>query len=87
MENNEIMNYEDVMETEAEAFEMEDCNSGMGTGAAMLIGAGLAIATTAVVKLGKKAWSKYKAKKELRQPDEDQVVEITDEQIEEVIDA
>ena len=83
---NEIMNYEDVMETEAQAEEMEACNSGIGTGMAMLIGAGLTLATTAIVKLGKKAWANHIAKKELRQPAEDCVVEITDEQIAEVVD-
>lgn len=81
---NEIMNYEDVMETEVDTMDMASEESGSGTGMAMLIGAGLALATTAVVKLGKKAWAKYKAKKELRQPDEGEIVEVTDEQIEEV---
>ena len=81
---NEIMNYEDVMDTEIEAIEMEAEESGIGTGMAMLIGAGLTLATTAIVKLGKKAYAKYKAKKELRQPEEGDIVEVTDEQIEEV---
>lgn len=84
MENNEIMNYEDVMDTEVETTEMVPEESGSGTGMAMLIGAGLALATTAVVKLGKKAWAKYKAKKELRQPDDGEIVEVTEEQIDEV---
>lgn len=81
---NEIMNYEDVMDTEIEVPEMETDNSGMSTGVAMLIGAGLTLATTAIVRLGKKAVAKYKAKKELRKPNEDEIVEVTDEQIEEV---
>ena len=82
---NEIMNAEtEVMEPEFEATEMENENSGVGTGVAMLIGAGLTLATTAVVKLGKKLWTNHKAKKELRQPEEGEVVEPTDEQIEEI---
>lgn len=79
---NEIMNYEeDVMNPEVEFDEVETENSGMATGVAMLIGAGLTAATVAVVKLGKKAFAAYKAKKELRKPDEDDVVEVTDEDI------
>ena len=75
---NEIMNYEDVMETEAQSVEMEADNSGIGTGMAMLIGAGLTLATTAIVKLGKKAWAAYKAKKELRKPDKEVIVDDQD---------
>jgi hypothetical protein len=81
---NEIMNYEDVMDTEVEPIEMEPEESGSGVGVAMLIGAGLAFATTAIVKLGKKAWAKYQAKKELRRPEDGEIVEVTEEQIEEV---
>lgn len=83
---NEVMNYEEeVMIPEEETFEMEAENSGMATGMAMLIGAGLTIAATAAVKLGKKAYAAYKAKKELRQPDEDDAVEVTDEDIMDVV--
>jgi hypothetical protein len=83
---NEIMNIEtEVMESEFDTFDMENEESGISTGAAMLIGAGLTLATTAIVKLGKKLWAKHKAKKELRQPDEGQNVEVTDEQIEEIV--
>lgn len=80
---NEIMNYEEeVMEPEAEAFEVETEESEGGNPALfMLIGAGLTIATTAVVKWGKNQWEKYKAKKELRKPDEDEPVEVTEAQI------
>jgi hypothetical protein len=62
---NEVMNYDETME-EVEATEMETEGSGMGTGVAMLIGAGLTIATGAVIKLGKKAIVAYKTKKEQR---------------------
>ena len=82
---NEIMNYEEeVMVPEIEAFEGEEKGSGIGTVIAMAVGAGLTIATTAAVKLGKKLWADHKAKKELRKPQEDEVVEPTDEQIMEV---
>lgn len=81
---NEIMNYEDVMDTEIDAVEMEAEESGIGTGMAMLIGAGLTLATTAIVRLGKNLYAKHKAKKELRQPEEGEVVEPTEEQIVEV---
>lgn len=82
---NEVMNYADeAMETEFDVVETETGKSGIGTGLAMLIGAGLTLATTAIVKLGKKAWAKHKAKKELRLVGEDEFVEPTDEQIEEV---
>lgn len=60
MENEELVNYEE-MDPEVET-EPED--SGMSTGVAMMIGAGLAVAATAAIKLGKKIISKIKAKKE-----------------------
>ena len=78
---NEVMNYEEEMIPEVETYEMEPEGSGMGTGVAILIGAGLTIAATAAVKLGKKAYAAYKAKKELRLIDEDDTVEVTDEDI------
>ena len=61
---NELMNYEEEMNPEVETYETESERSGMGTGVAMLIGAGLTVAATAVFKLGKKAIAKFKAKKE-----------------------
>lgn len=82
---NEIMNYEnEVMDAEIETCEVDTEKSGMSTGVAMLIGAGLTLATTAAVKLVKKIVANAKAKKELRKPAEDQVVEPTDEEIMEV---
>lgn len=74
---NEIMN-EEIMEPETETCEVEE-GSGIGTGVAMLIGAGLTLATTAVVKLAKKGIAAYKAKKELRRPEEP--VEVDDDDI------
>ena len=69
MENNEIMNYEEteVMDDVVVAEE----GSGMSTGVAMLIGAGLTLAVGAGVKLVKKGVAWYKAKKELRKPDKE----------------
>jgi hypothetical protein len=76
------MGNEEVMEVEvvdAEVVEMESENSGLSTAGAMAVGALLTAAVVGVVKLGKKAWAKYKAHKELRKPDHD--VEASDEDI------
>lgn len=79
---NEIMNYEEeVTYPMDETYDMETESSGLGTGAAMLIGAGLTLATTAAIKLGKNLYAKYKAKKELRKPEEGKAVEVTDEDV------
>lgn len=80
MENNEI-----IMNEEIEVMDdtyVADENTGIGAGIAMLIGAGLTLAVGAGVKFGKKAIANWKAKKELRQPEEEIVVEP--EQVEEV---
>lgn len=78
---NEIMNYEEeVMDPEVETEEVETERSGMGTGAAMLLGAGLTIATTAVIKLGKKLYMACKAKKEQRKACEEDLEEVTDDE-------
>ena len=76
MENNEIMNYEDI-EIMDDAVEVSE-GSGVSTGVAMLIGAGLTLAVTAGVKLVKKGIAAYKAKKELRKPDKEICVEPED---------
>lgn len=76
MENNEIMNYEEI-EVMDEPI-VADNGSSLGTGAAMLIGAGLAFAVGAGVKLGKKVYAAIKAKKELRKPDKEVLVEPED---------
>lgn len=69
MENE--MNYvEETMEPEVETEKVETEETGMGTGVAMLIGAGLAFASTAIVKLGKKGYDTYKAKKEAEETEE-----------------
>ena len=67
------MNYvEETMEPEVETEEVETEETGMGTGVAMLIGAGLAFASTAIVKFGKKAYETYKAKKEAKETEEEE---------------
>lgn len=76
---NEVMNYEEVMEPEIETYETESEESGISAGLAVLIGAGVAAAGIAVVKLGRKAYEKFKAKKELRESEED-FVEVTDDE-------
>lgn len=76
MENNEIMNYEDIEVMDDVVVEEE--GSGIGTGGAMLIGAGVALAVGAGIKLVKKAIAKHKAKKELRQPDNEVIVDPED---------
>lgn len=78
---NEVMNYEEEMIPEVETYEMESEGSGLSTGVAMLIGAGLTAASVAAVKLGKNLYAKFKAKKELRLFDEDDAVEVTDEDV------
>ncbi len=78
--DNEMMNYDEVMEPEVETTEVETEETGMRPGMVMLIGAGLTAAGIAAVKLGKKAWAKAKAKKESKKTDEDDFVEVTDDE-------
>lgn len=59
---NEIMNYEEIEAVDGEIEAGE--STGMSTGVAMLIGAGLTCAVGAAVKLVKKGIAAYKAKKE-----------------------
>lgn len=59
---NEIMNYENENEVMIEDT-VADGGSGIGTGMAMLIGAGLAFAVSGAVKLVKNGVAKWKAKK------------------------
>lgn len=83
MENNEIMEMNEVMDVEVIDMESDD-RSGLSTGGAMLIGAALTAATVAVVKLGKKAWAKYKARKGQKVSDHD-FVDIDNEEVAEVV--
>lgn len=75
---NEVMNYDETMdEVEVNEGETEAEDSELNAGIAMLIGAGLAFASTAIVKLSKKAYAVYKAKKEQQKPakgDEGEVI-------------
>lgn len=65
MENIMFEENTEVMEPEFEVVDGETQESGGGnTALGMLIGAGLALATTAIVRFGKKVWAKHKAKKE-----------------------
>lgn len=76
MENNEIMNYENIEVIDADV--VTDEKTGLGTGVAMLIGAGLTLAVGAGVKLVKKGIAAYKAKKALKQADEDVYEDVED---------
>ena len=58
---NEIMNYDEVMENEEVT--VAEGKTGIGTGLAMLIGGGLALAGAAGVKKLKKVIANRKAKK------------------------
>ena len=75
---NEIMNYEENEIAEVENDEVETKESGMSTGVAMLIGAGLTIATGGLIKLGKKLYMAYKAKKESKKAEEEDYEEVED---------
>lgn len=78
---NEIMNYDETAIEEVENNdEVEEVqNSGMSTGVAMLIGAGLTIAAGGLIKLGKKLVGKYKAKKEAQKAEVEEDYEVVDE--------
>lgn len=86
MENIMIEENTEVMEPEFDMVELEAEESrGGNTALGMLIGAGVALATTAIVKLGKKVWSKRKSKKEPEaEVDEHDFVVPTEEEIDKV---
>ena len=79
-----IMNEEEVMDTEMDTIDIDPEDTGMSTGVAMLIGAGITLAVRAALKLGKKGIDYIKAKKALRKPEEGSEVEVTDDDIEKV---
>lgn len=83
MENNEMI-CEEVMDSAVETIDLEPCCSKMGTGKAMLIGVGLTLAATAIVKLAKKAWADHKAKKEAQLMVDAAGAEVSDEDIAEI---
>ena len=90
---NEMMNYEEVMEPEyAPVCEAEESGSGNGIGtlAVVLATAGLTFVATKVVPKAvsgvKNCVRKWTTKKELHQPDEGTVVEVTEEDIAEVVE-
>lgn len=76
MDNNEIMNYDEI-EIVDDAM-MADEKTGISTGAAMLIGAGLTFVVGAGVKLAKKLVAAHKAKKELKKPEGEVLVDEQD---------
>lgn len=76
MENNEMIMNEEI-EVMDDAVVAEE-STGIGTGIAMLIGAGLTFAVGAGVKLGKKLYADYKAKKAINKPDKEILVEPED---------
>lgn len=80
MENNEIMN--EVMDTVIEDV-VVDTIPAKGTGMTVAIVAGVTLAVGAGVVLAKKAIGKYKAKKEMRQPDKE--IDVEDEDLIEVV--
>lgn len=86
MENIMIEENPEVMEPEFETEQFETEESGGGnTALGMLIGAGLALATTAIVKGAKKLWQKRKAKKDAEvEAEEHDFVVPSDEEIDEV---
>ena len=67
------MNVEEVMDEV-----VTEGKTGIGTGKAMLIGAGVVLAVTAGIKLGKKAIAAIKAKKEAKNAAEDRNCEAED---------
>lgn len=80
---NEIMNYEETgMDTVVDVVETE--NSGISTGAAMAAGAGLTLLIAGAVKLVKWGVGKIRAKREARLWGEDEVVVVTEEDVEDV---
>ena len=77
MEDNEMIMNEEI-EVMDDAVVAEEGN-GIGTGIAMLIGACLTFAVGAGVKLGKKLYADYKAKKKgPNRPDKEIIVEPED---------
>ena len=77
MENNEIMINEEFDMVDEHI--VADDGNGIGTGAAMLIGAGLAFAVGAAVNLGKKGIAKIKASHAKKKADEAVPAEETDQ--------
>lgn len=77
MENNEIMINEEF--DMADEHIVADDGNGIGTGVAMLIGAGLAFAVGAAVNLGKKGIEKIKANRAKKKADEAAPAEESDQ--------
>lgn len=91
-EFNELINNEgvamDAMESAADIVKDVAVNSGSGTGSRMGVVATVATAVVGLVVCGAMLWRKHKAKKEeLRKPDEEAPVELSDEDLEQVTTA
>lgn len=76
MEKNEMVEFEQENVEVPEV--VEDTNSGISTGLAMLIGSGLTLAGLAGFKKLKKVWKKRKAKKELDRQQDEVIAEFDD---------
>ena len=83
---NELMENEEALDM-AESTEVEEKESGIGTLAAMAIGAGVTAAGIAVVKLGKKGIKWLKAKKDASKAKADEATDAEDAPIEDADDA
>lgn len=86
-ENIEMIEETEDMNPEFDTVEVDTEESGLGKMAILAIGAIGTAAIGAAVAIGKKLWNKHKAKTALRQPDEEEPVEVTEEMIEEVTEA
>ena len=75
----EMVNYDEVMDTEV--MTTEGGNAGLSTGAKVAIGVGLVAVGITVGKLIAKAIRKHKEQKALRTPAEGETVEPTEEQV------
>lgn len=74
-EENNVM-VSEVTNEEPEQFEE---SSGISTGMAMLIGAGLALAGAKVLKHAKNAYGRFKEKQKSKNEEEPTVIDITDD--------
>ena len=86
MENINMTNEEKVMDAVTENIETGVEKSGTGIGKKLLIWGGVALASIAGLALGLIAHNKHEADTELHTPDDDQIIETTDEDIMSVVE-
>ena len=84
MEEKNLMEVNDEIETIEEEVEENFERSGIGTGWAMLIGSGLTLAAIAAGRKAKKMWQDHKAKKEMLEEDAP-VIEVEAELVDEPV--